>query len=89
MNASKEFFAPISCILLVTHYQMFQECCPIVQIIDNHRELQATGSPLNASPETMGSQGEPWPDEVQGQSQESQLSLASTQGVDDFFEVSA
>ena len=30
----------------------------------------------------LGSQGEPWPDAASWQGQESQLSLASTQGVD-------
>ena len=31
MIASRELYAPISCILLVMHHQMFQECSPIVQ----------------------------------------------------------
>ena len=85
MIASRELFAPTSCIVLVTHYQMFQECCPIVQIADNPRGLEAMGSPLNLSLETMGSQEEPWPDAIHWQSQELQLSLASTQGADESF----
>ena len=74
-------FGHISCILLVTHYQMFQERCPIVQMVNNPR----------VCPETMGSKGDPgqtqgpWPDAVQGQGPESRLSLAFTQGVDESF----
>ena len=85
MIASRELFAPISCILLVMHYQMFQERFPIVQIQDNPRELEAMGSPLDLSSTPMGSQGEPWPDAAPWHGQDSQLSLASTQGVDDPF----
>ena len=85
MIASRELFAPTSCILLVTHYQIFQECCSIVQIADNPKGMDATGSPLNLSPERMGSQGEPWQDAIHWQGQESQFSLASTQGVDESF----
>ena len=63
------------------HCQMFQECCPIVPLADNSRELGATGSPLHLTPETLGSQGEPWPDAVHRQGPESQISLASTSRV--------
>ena len=31
MIASRGLYAPISCTLLAMHYQMFQECCPIVK----------------------------------------------------------
>ena len=74
--------APISCILLVMHHQMFQECCPIVQTPDQSRELTATGSSVALS--QPASQGEPWPwpDADPWQGQDSQLSVASTQGVD-------
>ena len=53
---ARELYAPISCILLVMHYQMFQECCPIVQVLDNRREL-AVGTPTPLSQQV--SQGEP------------------------------
>ena len=80
MIASKELYAPISCILLVMHHQMFQECSPIVQTQDQPHELPPTeGSNVFSQP---SSQGEPWPDAAPWQGQESQLSLASTQGVD-------
>ena len=82
MIASRELFAPISCILLVMHYQMFQECCPIVQTSDNPKELTATGSPFAFS--QHGPQGEPWPDTEPWPGQDSQLSLVSSQGVDTF-----
>ena len=58
MIASREIFVPISYTLLVMHYQMFQECCPMVQSPDNPRELEATGTPLEPSSAPMGSQGE-------------------------------
>ena len=38
MIAARKFFAPISCILLVMHHQMFQECCPIVQTPDKRTD---------------------------------------------------
>ena len=38
MIASRELYAPISCILLVMHHQMFQECSPIIQTQDPPRE---------------------------------------------------
>ena len=79
MTASKELYAPISCILLVIHHQMFQECSPIVQMQDQPRELLPAGESVLSQ---LGSQGEPWPDAASWQGQESQLSLASTQGVD-------
>ena len=82
MIAYKELYAPISCILLVMHHQMFQEYSPIVQTQDQPRELPPTERPtvfLQPS-----SQGELWPDAAPWQGQESQLSLASTQGVDDY-----
>ena len=83
MIASKELYAPISYILLVMHHQMFQECSPIVQTQDQPRELPLppTGESVFSQ---LGSQGELWPDAVSWQGQESQLSLASTQGVDAF-----
>ena len=40
MVAARELFAPIYCILLVTHHQMFQECWSIVQTPDKPRELR-------------------------------------------------
>ena len=80
MIAARELFAPLSCILLVTHHQMFQECCPIVQTPDPPRELAGTGPSMNLS--QPGSQGEPWPDADPWQGQEPQFSVASTQGVD-------
>ena len=79
MIASKELYAPIFCILLVMHHQMFQECSPIVQTQDPPRELHSTGE---RDISQLGSQGEPWPDVASWQGQESQLSLVSTQGVD-------
>ena len=79
MIASREQYAPISCILLMMHHQMFQECRPIVQTQDPPRELPSTGEHDTSQ---LGSQGEPWPDVASWQGQESQLSLASTQGVD-------
>ena len=60
--APQELFAPISCILLVTRYQMFQECFPIMKILDNPRELDAKGTPQDPSSSHRCSQGEPWPD---------------------------
>ena len=61
------------------HHQMFQECSPIVQTQDPPRELPPTeGHDISQ----LGSQGEPWPDVASWQGQESQLSPASTQGVD-------
>ena len=39
-----------------------QECCPIVQVLDNPRELEVTGSPPDTTTSHIGSQGEPWPD---------------------------
>ena len=82
MIASKDVYAPIFCILLVMHHQMFQECSPIVQTQDQPRELPPTGgSTVFSQP---SSQGEPWPDAAPWQGQESQLCLASTQGVDDY-----
>ena len=80
MIASHELYAPISCILLAMHYQMFQECCPIVQTPDNPRELAATGASQIISQPC--SQGEPWPDADLWHGQDSQLSTVSTQGVD-------
>ena len=82
MIAARELFAPISCILLVMHHQMFQECSPIVQTPDPPRELPGTTRSMNFS--QPGSQGEPWPDADPWQGQESQLSVVSTQGVDPF-----
>ena len=38
MIATRELFAPISCILMVMHRQMFQECCASVHT------LETTGS---------------------------------------------
>ena len=61
------------------HHQMFQECSPIVRMQDPPRELPSTEG---HSISQHGSQGEPWPDVASWQGQESQLSLASTQGVD-------
>ena len=82
MIASREVFAPISCILLVMHHQMFQECSPIVQTPDNPRELTAIGSSLALS--QHGSQGEPWPDAEPWQGRDLQLSLTYNQKVDPF-----
>ena len=82
MIASKELYALISCILLVMHHQMFQECSPIVQTQDQPRELPPTGGSNVFSQPT--SQDEPWPDAAPWQGQESKLSLASTQGVDSY-----
>ena len=76
MIVAREFFAPISCILLVMHRQMFQECCPIVQTPDQPREMTATGSSLAFSQPL--SQGDPWPDAEPWQGQDSQLNLEST-----------
>ena len=59
MIASRELVAPISCILLVMHFQMFQECCPIVQVPDNPRELEVTGSPPGTTTSHIGSQENP------------------------------
>ena len=59
MIASNELYAPISCILLVMHHQMFQECCPIVQTQDQPRELPPPrgGLPIrNSAPK--GSRGQ-------------------------------
>ena len=82
MMASREFFALMSCILLVMHHQMFQECSPIVHTPDKPREVQATG--LSNALSQPSSQGEPWPDAEPWQGQDTQLSLTSTQGVDPF-----
>ena len=60
MIAARELFAPISCVLLVMHHQMFQEGCPIVQTPDQPRDLAATGSSVAFS--QPASQGDPWPD---------------------------
>ena len=79
MIVSRELYAPISCILLVMHHQMFQECNPIIQTQGPPRELPSTEGQGTSQ---LGSQGEPWPDVASWQGQESQLSLASTQGVD-------
>ena len=57
-------------------------CCPIVQIPENSKELAATGSPLDPTSSHLGSQEEPSPDAEPWQGQGSQLSLASTPGVD-------
>ena len=78
MIASKELYAPTSCILLVMHHQMFQECSPVAQTQDQPRELPS-GSNVFSQP---SSHREPWPDAAPWQGQDSQLSLASTQGVD-------
>ena len=80
MIAARELFAPISCILLVMHHQIFQECCPIVQTPDQPRELTVTGSSMALS--QLASHGEPWPDADPWHSQDSQLSVESTQRVD-------
>ena len=59
MIASKELYAPISCILLVMRHQMFQECSPIVQTQDQPRELPPTGDPMSfRSPAPKGSRGQ-------------------------------
>ena len=49
MIASRELFAPISCFLLVTDYQMFQDCCPIIQIEDGPKEIQPVRDTTRAS----------------------------------------
>ena len=144
-----------SCILLAMRYQMFQECCPVVQILvdisapkkkmwppppipqfdadtlpaprplllletpllgfaiknrqplpsasdfpfplpeqkkiknirnvhqeilDNPRELDATGTPPDPSSSHRGSRGEPWPDAEPWQGRDSMLSLESALG---------
>ena len=51
MIASRELFAPTSCVLLVTHSQIFQECCPIIKVEDCPRELGAN-TPALASKDT-------------------------------------
>ena len=76
MIAARELLAPISCILLVMHHQMFQECCPIVQTPDQTREKTATGSSMAFS--QPDSHGEPWPDADPWQGQGSQLGVEST-----------
>ena len=80
MIVARELFAPISCILLVMHHQMFQECCPVVQTPDQPRELTATGSFVALS--QPASQGKPWPDADPWQGQGTQFSIESTQVVD-------
>ena len=72
----------VSCIRLVMHHQMLQECSHVVQRPDQPRELTATGSSLAFS--QPASQGDPWPDVAPWQGQDSQLSLESTHGVDHF-----
>ena len=52
MIASRELFTPISCILLVTHFQMFQECCPIIEVEDRNLVLDVT--PHLIPPEAHG-----------------------------------
>ena len=82
MIAARELYAPISCILLVMHHQMFQECSPIIQTLDKPRELSTMGG-FNALSQPS-SHGEPWPDAEPWQGQDSQLSLTPTQGVNPF-----
>ena len=78
MIAARELLAPISCMLLVMHHQMFQQCCPIVQTPDQPRKLAATGSSVSFS--QPASQGDPWPAADPCQGQDSQLSALSIQG---------
>ena len=67
-------------LLFSVGHALSDECGPIVQVLDNPRELDATGAPTPFSQQV--SQGEPWPDVEPRQGRESQLSLESTQGVD-------
>ena len=83
MIASWEHFAPISCILLVTHYQMFQECCPIIQGENGPRELGTSHSIPSSAHDNTWSQGDALSSgSVHWQGQGSQQSLCSTQGVE-------
>ena len=54
MIASRELFAPISCILLVTHFQMFQASCPIIKIEDGPKEFGVGCDSAPNTPETYG-----------------------------------
>ena len=56
------------------HHQMFQECCPIMQIFNNAKELEPTASPLNLSLEAM--RAEVWPEAFRMHGQESPLNPA-------------
>ena len=83
MIASRELHAPISCILLVMHHQMFQECSPTVPDAGSTSRIAPPTGESNVFSQ-LGSPWEPWPDAASWQGQESQLSLAFTQGVDAF-----
>ena len=82
MIAARELYAPISCILLVMHHQMFQECSPIVHTPNKPREVSTMGGSNALSQPSC--QGEPWPDAEPWQGLDSQHSLTSTQGADPF-----
>ena len=86
MIASRELFAPISCIFSITHYQMFQECCPIVQLEDGPRELGTSRNiPSSTNEQTWYQRDALISGSVSWHGQGSQPSLYSTQGVETTF----
>ena len=68
------------------HYQMFQECDPIIKIEDGPRELgMGHTTPANDASDTWSQRDALLSGSVDWQSQESQRSHFSTQGVDPTF----
>ena len=76
LDSNQETLSPISCLLL-THYQMFQECCPLIKVEDGPKEVQA------AKDTSRVSQGESLSIDfiiIEGTAES--LDCESTQGVD-------